>query len=156
MSDGIKVELVGAEDVDVRLRMLPDTIRARLRTVVSEESIKLRDNVKDVIVDLFHGSRGPLYQSIGAEMEESADTISGTVFSRGVVYARIQEFGGIIKHPGSSKFQAFMGREGKMVFTHFTRPHPIPIPERSYMRSTLALRRLEIIGAIKSAVTDAI
>jgi phage gpG-like protein len=49
-----------------------------------------------------------------------------------VPYARINNFGGVIKHPGSDKFQAFAGADG-MVFTHGTKPHDINIPQRKFM-----------------------
>jgi len=49
-----------------------------------------------------------------------------------VPYARMNNDGGVIKHPGSKKFQAFQGADG-MVFTHGTKAHDIPIPQRRFM-----------------------
>lgn len=49
-----------------------------------------------------------------------------------VPYAAIHNFGGVIKHPGSNKFQAFEWN-GEMVFTWSTKPHDIPIPQRQFM-----------------------
>jgi len=49
-----------------------------------------------------------------------------------VLYAAIHQFGGVINHPGSDKFQAFMVG-GRMVFTHGTVPHQIQIQPRPYI-----------------------
>ena len=49
-----------------------------------------------------------------------------------VPYAAIHNFGGTIKHPGSSKFQAFE-YGGGMVYTWGTKPHDIPMPKRQFM-----------------------
>lgn len=60
------------------------------------------------------------------------------VFGEGMKWAPILNFGGIIQHPGSDKFQAFdVGNPfsgGERVFTHGTKPHDIPIPARRYVR----------------------
>jgi len=54
--------------------------------------------------------------------------------SPGVRYARIQEFGGVIQHPGSSgKLQVFETRAGDTVFTMKTKPHSIAIPGLHYL-----------------------
>jgi phage gpG-like protein len=51
----------------------------------------------------------------------------------GLPYAFIQNFGGIIHHPGSEgKLQVFE-IDGTIVFTRKTKPHDIPIPPRAYM-----------------------
>ena len=72
------------------------------------------------------------------------------VSTSGVPYAAIHEFGGTIQHPGSSKFQSWMGPNGR-VSTHFTKAHAIPMPERSYMRSSLADMRDDIVSRLTAA-----
>ena len=47
-------------------------------------------------------------------------------------YTDIHNFGGSFMHPGSDKFQAWMGANG-MVFTHGTRPHMINMPARPFI-----------------------
>ena len=47
-------------------------------------------------------------------------------------YAAIQNFGGTIRHPGSSKLQVWKG-EGKTIFSQGTKPHEIPIPARQFV-----------------------
>jgi phage gpG-like protein len=62
------------------------------------------------------------------------DATSATVYldTSRVPYAAIHNFGGVIKHPGSDKFQAFEYMGG-MIFTHGTKAHNINIPQRMFM-----------------------
>ena len=82
-----------------------------------------------------------------------------------VPYARIHEYGGIIHHPGSDKLQAWRGapdasrfgeRISGMVFTRRTRPHDIPMPERSYLRSALAEETPWILNTTASNIKRAL
>jgi phage gpG-like protein len=77
-----------------------------------------------------------LYQSgrMFENIQLSWNNTSATVFidTSRVPYARINNFGGVIKHPGSDKFQVFQGADGT-VFTHGTKPHDINIPQRKFM-----------------------
>lgn len=68
------------------------------------------------------------------------------------VYARIQEFGGTIQHPGGTPY--FM-RDGKPVFVSNsgagafhglpkTKPHEIVLPSRPYLRPARDAKRAEI------------
>lgn len=150
----IRTEIIGIERTVLTLSGLPQRIRAKLAIVIGEQTGLLFESVRANILAKFKQRTGRLLGSINQTMQTGADAIVGRVFSQGVPYARIHEQGGIVPHPGSNKFQAFMGREGRMVFTHFTRPHPIPIPERSYARAALTERRLAIVSAIRTGVLE--
>lgn len=157
----ISVEVQNAEQVTEFVGQIPERVRARLRDVVGTQTIGLRDAVKSKIGSLFKSGRGPLYQSIRAQTEEQTNvSISGTVGSEGLPYARIQEYGGTtpphVILPKNAKVLAFPGKDGKMVFTRKVNHPGSNIPSRSYLRSSLAERRLEIIGAIRTAVSDGI
>ena len=126
--------------------------RAALRGVVVSLTKSLASLVRIKLSgQVLQKRTGRLYDSITSTMIENPSSVYGVVKTAGVPYARIHEFGGVIKHPGSSKFQAWQGPNG-MVFTHGTRPHTIPMPERSYMRSSLAEMQDEIIARMTSAV----
>ncbi len=89
------------------------------------------------------GSMGSIGQSEHVtEVTERSVTISAS----GLPYNVIHQTGGIIKHPGSNQLQVFpiMGR---MVFSHGTAPHDIPIPSRRYFRLLD-----EIVAEIKSRI----
>lgn len=97
------------------------------------------------------GSRSFLFQSgdllRSIQMRSDATSATVSISTRDVPYAAIHNFGGVIKHPGSSKFQVFhIG--GAVVFTHGTKPHDIHIPQRQYMMFQEEDRRaiLERIG----------
>jgi len=71
---------------------------------------------------------GKLVEQIGSH--HGADFAE--VYVSDVPYAAIQNFGGTIHHPGSTKFQAFQIGD-KWVYTHGTPPHEIDIPARPFM-----------------------
>lgn len=62
----------------------------------------------------------------------ATDTEAILGMGKGVPYAAIHNFGGTIKHPGSSKLQTFR-IDGKWITTHGTKAHLIPMPKRQYM-----------------------
>lgn len=154
----IDIEVLNAEVVEARLASLSPRVRQRLRSVIGTQMIGLRDGVKGKVSSLFKSGTGRLFRSIGGEMAESTNDVSATVFSRGLPYARIQEYGGQTRAhtilPKNASVLAFMGKDGKMVFARKVNHPGSNIPGRSYMRSTLAEQRLEIIGAIRSAVAE--
>ncbi len=97
---------------------------------------------------------GKLYDSIKQQMVENTTSLFARVYSDGVVYAAIHEYGGTIKHPGSDKFQAWTDGYGGWIYAHKTKPHLIPMPERSYLRSTLEEMRSEIIARLTEAAHE--
>lgn len=78
-------------------------------------------------------------------------------------YAAIQEYGGVINHPGGTAY--FIGNNGLAVFvpdsnilsTYLprTKPHEIVLPARPYMRPALDKNRDEITANITKAVNAA-
>jgi phage gpG-like protein len=82
------------------------------------------------------GEQSHLYQSgrMFENIQLKWDATSAMVYldTARVPYAAIHNFGGVIKHPGSDKFQAFEYMGG-MVFTHGTKAHNINIPQRMFM-----------------------
>jgi phage gpG-like protein len=82
----------------------------------------------------------------------------------GIPYAKIHEFGGTIHHPGGTAY--FIGQDGMATFVSNasaladrlprTKPHSIPIPERSYMRSAFEERAPSGIEQLRGAVRAAI
>lgn len=136
----LKVERI---DASTR-KLLRGTIIAMTKALATQVRVNLSGAV-------LNQRSGRLYSSIKSELVENPTTIYGVVGSYGVPYARIHEYGGVIKHPGSSKFQAWQG-SGGWVYTHFTRPHDIPMPERSYLRSALAGMQEEIVARMTQAV----
>jgi phage gpG-like protein len=133
-------------------------IDQQTRTALRGEIVKLTQALAILVRGKLSGGvlnkrTGRLYNSIQSQLIENTTAIYGRVSTSGVPYAAIHEFGGVIKHPGSSKFQAWQS-PGGWVYARMTRPHDIPSPERSYMRSSLADMRDEIVERMSSAVRD--
>ena len=149
---GIKVE-VNADQANLRIGRIDQATRAALRGTIVGLTQSVTALVRQKLSgQVLHKRSGKLYNSIQQQLVENTTSIYGRVFSDGSApYAAIQEFGGVIHHPGSSKFQAWQS-PGGWVFTHMTRPHDITIPERSYMRSSLADMQDEIVSRMTTAV----
>ena len=73
---------------------------------------------------------GNLFENIQLEYDDKHASVF--IDTERVPYAAINNFGGVIKHPGSKKFQVFQVG-GEIVFTHGTEPHDINIPQRMFM-----------------------
>jgi phage gpG-like protein len=85
---------------------------------------------------------GALRRSIRAEVADDSRSVQARVFSDGgVPYARIQEYGGRIALPAiaaaDAKALAFV-YEGRLVFAKRAAAHVVTIPERSFLRASLA------------------
>jgi phage gpG-like protein len=147
---------VDASRVEAKFQRVDTQTRALLRgTIIAltkELAALVRAKLSGQVLNI---RTGELLRSIKPELVENPTSIFGIVFSDpsspAAKYASIHEYGGVIDHPGSSKFQAWQGANG-WVYTHFTRPHKIPMPERSYMRSSLADMQAEIISRMTAAV----
>jgi len=145
---------VDVQPAVARLDRLPAAVRSQLRPAV----IRTTQMVANQVIHNLSGAvlnkrTGRLISSLRQEMRESPTEIYGRVWMDMAVapYARIHEYGGTIKHPGSNKFQAWQGPTG-WVYTHRTRPHDIPIPERSYLRSALDTMRDQVVAELTRAV----
>jgi phage gpG-like protein len=99
--------------------------------------------------------------SIHGEVRDLGDKIEG-ITGTNVVYARIHEYGGTINHPGGT---AYFFNGSRCVFARNdslfaqimkrTKAHKIPIPERSFLRSSLREMRPTIINEYEKAVSKA-
>ena len=113
---------------------------------------------------------GALLHSIGMDFEADALGATGTVFSRGVPYAHIQEYGGTTPEHGidpvNAKALRFLSRKsvefktgsstGEVVFAQHVEHPGAAMPERSFLRRSLAEMRAEIGAQIKQAAIDAL
>ena len=103
---------------------------------------------------------GALRASIGAEVTVDGETIVARVFSAGdIKYARIQEYGGrTAAHdivPTKAKALAFLVG-GHTVFATLVHHPGSTIPERSYLRSSLADMAGVIADEMRSAAAKAV
>jgi phage gpG-like protein len=150
---------VDASKVILRFDRMPLALRTAIRgetiSLTQALAARVRENLSGRVLNR---RTGALYNSVKSELVENPSTVYGRVYvdpgSPAAKYAGIHEYGGIINHPGSDKFQAWQ-EGGAWVYTHKTRPHQIPIPQRSYMRSALEEMREQIVARLTAAAQRA-
>lgn len=163
----IQIEVIGADRVASSLSGQIAKVRAASESSLGAWARSLADYIKKSKLsgDPLHRRTGRLSRSIRPYFESAGDTVqSGAGGGRGVPYAKIHEFGGVINHPGGTAY--FVPKGGRAVFVSNasalaatlprTRPHPIPMPERSYMRSAFEERAPTGIEQLRAAVKAAI
>lgn len=137
-----------------------DRVSDRRRAAIRGEVISLTQQLAALVRQKLSGPvlnrrSGALYNSIKSQLIENPSTIYGTVYSQGVPYAAVHEFGGRGYYPivpVRAKALAFMVG-GKLVFAQRVN-HP-PAKERSFLRSSLNDMRDQIIARLSSAAKTA-
>jgi phage gpG-like protein len=145
-----------------RLDALPAQIQAALAAKAASLAQALKAHVTDdkLSGQVLHIRSGALRASIGAEVTVDDDSVQARVFSSGdVKYAAIQEYGGhTAPHdivPNKAQALAFLVG-GRPVFAKIVHHPGSAIPERAYLRSSLADMADEIANGLKSALLEAL
>jgi phage gpG-like protein len=139
------------------LDTMPAQVVAAVATKMKAITINLQ---RHVITDKLHGQvlkqrSGALARSIQQDSHVEGETVVGEVFSAGdVKYAAIHEFGGTTPPhdivPNKAEALAF-AIGGKMTFAKVVHHPGSRIPERSYLRSSLADQASDILAGLKQA-----
>jgi phage gpG-like protein len=146
---------VDAKAATTKLKSLAPNARRAVDETVAADTTKLHDIVRGKLSgDVLNVHSGKLIDSI----EQEAGDGTGRVFSD-LDYARIQEYGGRIDvpeiEPVNAKALAFE-YEGRLVFAKRTQAHTVTIPERSFLRSSLAEFAPQFAADIEAAVAGAL
>lgn len=159
----VTVAIVGDKEVVARLESMSPVVGDALYTKITALSLKLEGLVKTGKLNgqVLNRITGALARSIMSRVERLAQSVFGYVFSSGdVKYAGIHEYGGHtsphVIEPKRASVLAFMGKEGKMVFTKRVNHPGSKMPERSFMRSSLTDMSTEISEGMKEAVVMAV
>lgn len=153
------IDLVGQEKVIARFGAMPDKVRAALRRKIYALAIELANRVRQKLSgQVLQVRSGDLRASIFENVDETETSIIGRVGSSGdVKYAAIHEYGGTIPAhevvPSKAQALAFVW-QGKQVFFKHVHIPDVHMPERSYLRSSLAEMKQEIISEIQSAAHE--
>lgn len=122
-----------------KLQALKQRLEDRVGHAIDAGAARLLALVREKLSgDVLNARSGALRDSIRSE----TDGLSARVFSEGsVAYARVQEYGGRIAIPGivpktAGALSFSLG--GRLVFAARTAAHVVRIPQRSYLRSSLA------------------
>ncbi len=155
----LNVTLTGDRELIAKLDSMPGKLQIALLQKVSDLTLKLEALVKQKLTnDVLNVRSGNLRRSIARQVNSSATSVIGKVFSSGdVKYAAIQEYGGQTKahviEAINGKALAFkMG--GKEVFFRKVNHPGSNIPERSFLRSSLADMQEEITEGLHQTVVE--
>lgn len=138
-----------------KLKGIPEQVRAALRAVIVRDGKALADLVRQKLSgSVLHVRTGQLLDSINNEMHETTTEIYGTVYSSGVAYAGIQEYGGQtrpheIRPINARALHFFMG--DAEVFAKSVQHPGSNIPARSYLVSSLNDLRDTIVADLTAA-----
>jgi phage gpG-like protein len=158
----LSVTLTGAEELGAKLDGLPPEVLA----AIAAKSAALADQLLGLVRQKLGGAvlkprSGALAASISVEGPTIAgDRVVTTLISRGdLKYAAIQEYGGVTAAheilPSRAKALAFIAG-GEEVFARIVHHPGSHIPERSYLRASLAEMAAQIETEMKAAVIEAV
>ena len=162
----ISFEFIGLGRLFARLEA--ERFPGAVAATIERETEILELTVKERMASLFRNP-GKMLRSVDHTVTTSPGTAEGVVYAQGLPYLRIHEYGGTTRPheilPRNAKVLAFpapasFGFKGlaatEMVFTRKVVHPGSRIPERSFMRSALALRRAAIITALRLATIGSI
>jgi phage gpG-like protein len=155
----LNVSLVGDKEVIAKLTAMPNKVKASLERKVTALAYQLLAKVKGKLSgEVLKVRSGLLRDSAFERVLSTATSVTGQVVEPGSVpYAAIHEFGGTINVPEivPVKAKALMFQAGgATVFAARTRAHTVTMPERSYMRSSLADMEQQIREGLNEAVRE--
>jgi phage gpG-like protein len=148
------------DDYSASLAGMPDRVRQALSNKANVLAVALEAKIQQKLSGGVLNTRsGALARSIIATVDESSADVSVRIGTSGdVKYAAIHEFGGTIPPheivPNKAKALAFAAG-GKQVFAARVNLPAVAMPERSYLRSSLAEMAEEITGEFSQAVVEA-
>jgi phage gpG-like protein len=150
LRDGAAAALAGMPE---RLR---DALANKANALAAELEAKIQQKLAGTMLN---ARTGALARSIVTTIEDSTANVSVSIATTGdVKYAGIHEFGGTIPPheivPDKAKALAF-AIGGKQVFAARVNLPAVTMPERSYLRSSLAEMAGQIAEELTAAVADA-
>jgi phage gpG-like protein len=144
--------------VIARLTAMPDKLRAAFLKKTYALAEKLKSKVQQNLTNRILNIRtGKLVRSIFEQVTNSTNEVSGRVYSSGVPYAAIQEYGGQTKahiiEAANGKALAFnMG--GKQVFFKRVNHPGSNIPAHRYMGQAFDAMKPEISSGYQEAAQE--
>jgi phage gpG-like protein len=153
------IQVDGQQEVVARFTSMPSKLHAALTKKIWTLAIELATRVrKKLSGEVLQVRTGALRASINEDVQTTTNSVVARVYSSGdVKYAGIHEFGGVIPAhdtvPNKAKALAFiMG--GKQVFAKRVHIPDVHMPERSFLRSSLAEMKDQIIQGMRDAARD--
>jgi hypothetical protein len=162
------VELVGLDEFQVRLGNISASMSLRIVDAMNEIVEVVANKARDRMAQLFRNPER-MQASVSTGVFATSDEIVGTIGAYDLPYLRIQEFGGVTSphdiFPINGKALAFFwpggampfkpgAATGDMAFLKVVHHPGSRIPERSYMRSALAMERSDIVAMLQAAISE--
>ncbi|MGA8078975.1 MAG: phage virion morphogenesis protein [Xanthobacteraceae bacterium] len=153
------LQLSLSDDADAALAALPERLRAALSDKAAALAAALQAKIQQKLSgEVLNQKSGALARSITTTIDDSSTDVSATLAtSPDIKYAAIHEYGGMIPPhqimPDKTKALAFLVG-GKLAFAARVNLPAIAMPERSYMRSSLAEMADEIEENLSDAVAE--
>ncbi len=154
------IQLSLHDGASAALAAMPDRIRDALSSKANALAAELQAKIQQKLSGgVLNQKSGALARSIAATVDDSSADVSVTVATGDIPYATIHEYGGTIPPheivPDKAKALAFI-LAGKQAFAARVNLPAIAMPERSYMRSSLAEMADEIGEELGEVVAGAI
>lgn len=155
----VNVTVIGGKELIARFSSMPRRVHDELFKSVTKLSLQLENYIKTnkLSGQVLNKISGRLQSSIHSRVSDTGTKITGSAFSAAPMpYAAIHEYGGTIpaheifaKNAQALRFMI----GGKIVFAKSVQIPDVKMPERSFMRSALADKRVAIIQELTAAVT---
>jgi hypothetical protein len=148
------------DDFSASLAAMPDRVRQALLSKANALAVALEAKVQQKLSGgVLNMRSGALARSIIAAVDESFADVAVRIGPSGdIKYAAIREFGGTVPPhqivPNKAKALAFIVG-GKQVFAARVNLPAVTMPERSYLRASLAEMAGEIAEGLGAAVVEA-
>jgi phage gpG-like protein len=141
------------------LANMPERIRGALSASATALAAELQGKIAQKLTGgVLNTKSGALARSIGLTIDDTPAGVSVRIATADVRYAAIHEFGGTIPAhqimPDKARALAFV-TGGKQAFAARVQIPAVTMPERSYMRSSLAEMAESIRDGLSSAVVEA-
>lgn len=157
----LTIEVQGDTALIARLTAMPSAVHAALLTKVTALDLALEAKVKAKLSgEVLNVRSGALRRSIFGTIDDAPTMVVGKVQSSGdVKYAGIHEFGGKTPAhdilPDKAKALHFFAG-GREVFAKIVHHPGSTMPERSFLRSSLADMKDQIVAGLNEAVGEGI
>jgi len=139
----ITAKIVGTEEVIARINKMKPSLRDELKTYCMAFGINTVGYIRSnkLSGQVLHHRKGRLKDSINSHVEDMGERITATIGTN-VEYAKIHEYGGQTKPhlilPKKEGGVLHFFARGQEVFTRSVNHPGSRMPERSFLRSTLA------------------
>jgi hypothetical protein len=159
------VQIVGLSELVARLESMDSNVWSRIAIAMDGITDRLADRARSRMAELF-ANPGVMQASVATSVDDGPP-VTGTVGAYGLPYLAAQEFGVVTRphdiFPVNAQVLAFFapgfvpfksGAGNDQIFAKAVHHPGSRIPERSYMRSALAMERTDIIRALQQAVDE--